>query len=311
MTPTYAKVCYEDAIANDYEQIIVYGSGSYSTFALVGAPAWVTINSTNGRVAFDKDNIDAASIGVWTFTITYLDGAEVAEDQFTLVIEKCVKLNSTSISFCSNESPKTFQFGVEGKTASAFTMDETITGLSLSSGGLLTQSGTGYLDLDITVNYTVDGDNYTETVHITSDNCVADAPAEVEMCETDLKQIVWKNDLGGNESFCFVQDKTYFVKQEKDIRYKNSSREQRFASRGDVWDYVEVLNQQVPSVYIDKIRSLRDSIQAWVADDVADAASYTAIILDPGDFIISQAGEQYFSLSFKFKYAKNKLIQRQ
>jgi hypothetical protein len=310
-SPAYLSYCFEDLV-DTVDQVISYGD-TYTTFALIGAPSWVSIDTSSGHIQFDPSSVDLPTdlLGSHTFVISASDGGDPVFFTFTIIVEPCYELNSDSVSFCTNDSPKTFQFGVEGETTTDYILLTTIPGLSLSSGGLLTYDSSLYINTDIEISYKIGDTTYTKTVHLYADACVIIEPQQTELCEEDLLQIVWRNAQGGNESFCFVYDKTFSVKQEKDIRYKNASREQRFLSRGEVWDYVEVINQMIPSAYVDKIRSLKDSIQAWVASNISNEETYIAIIIDPNEFIIHEVKAQYANLSFKFKYAKNKLIQRQ
>jgi hypothetical protein len=287
-----------------------------STFSIIDAPSWVSIDPVTGEI--DIDNALAVK-GVYKFLVKYsITVGEVTTDyyeEFTIVIDDRSQLNATTFTVCAGADGYTFKLDIQNPLFTIQdcenTGDATIT---ITDDGIVTIPSVAELatgDNTYTIEYSNGFDTFSQTITITKIACPAASLDVFDECGPDPLRIVWRNTLGGDEVYYFNQNKAYSVEQDKGNTFKTSDRELRYQSRGDVYDAVEIITQQIPRSHVAKIRSLRDSIQAWVAPNIDTPSTWIPIILDSGSFNTWDTIEPLNTVTLKFRYAKEKLIQNQ
>lgn len=275
-----------------------------STFSVISPFTWVSV-AVDGEVTLD---ISALVVGEYMVVISY--GGEVPGTiEIFVTIEDCepILLEST-FSFCRNSgdySQQLYPIGVSG----TFALVAPITGVILSSTGLLTIDtdviGTSVFDIDITI----DGEPFTIVMNILA--CATPSTDPLTECNLDPIGIVWINQEGGRQSYWFNQPKEYEIGQSGGQTWINSDKEKRYLNRGRV-EYGVLVNQDfIPELHVTSINSLKNSIQAWVCTDINDRATYRSIILNEDTWIFKRTNDRFFRLSFELKYSIAKTIQRQ
>lgn len=291
-----------------------YEAGA-SDFAMIGAPSWMSINSSTGAISVTGGS---ASKGVYRVVITYkVTVGETSADkfvEFVLIIDDHSVLNSDTFTVCEGSEEYQIQLALKDP---AYTMQdveftETYSDITISETGLVTiQSGMPTGPSVFSIRYNDGFDTFTKTFTINIVPCAAVSANTYTDCGPDEIRIVWRNPLGGEEVYYFNQQKAYSVVQENGSTYINQSRELRHLNRGDVYDEVQLIHQLVPKEHVKKMRSLRDSIQAWVAPNIDDVTTWKAIIIDQDNFPTFNTSEPLNNVIITFRYAKPKLIQKQ
>lgn len=314
MTPNIVKTFIDN---NDFPAPFpftpTYAVGAAS-FTVIDAPSWVSINSGTGQITVTPP----APVGVYKFQIKYsITIGEVTTDyyeEFTIVIDEGSKLNATSFQVCQDVDGFSFQLGVEGKTISGCSLSAGPEQITVSDSGLITIIDIADLDMGdntYTIEYSDGFDTFTQEITITKIACPDATPDTFNDCGPDEIRIVWRNTLGGDEVYYFNQQKSYLVEQDKGSTFVSSDNELKYQSRENIYDGTELIMQLIPKSHANRIRSLRDSIQAWVAPNIDDVDTWIPIIVDSESFTLYDTIEPLINLSFKFRYAKPKLIQNQ
>lgn len=287
----------------------VYPVGS-NTFSLVDAPPTASINSGTGAITFTN----LTSIGIYEFVVAYLNAGSVSQSVFVKVfVNDCGKLNKTDFITCQeSETASLFQLTNEAGTTHTFAKFSGDDEIEVSGSGLITFTHNGSGAKGATITYKIGSTDYFVIVSVTMIECEPITNDQYVECPTNPIGIIWLNSKGGWDSYYFAQSKSYNVAQSDAIDYINYLEENRYATRGNVYEGVECLNNLIPLEHIDKIKSLRNSIQAYImVPNDADGYDFTPIKLDQGNFTTYQTTQEFYSLSFKFIYAKALKIQTQ
>lgn len=294
-----------DAASSDYSPAYpLYAE----VFSLANNPIGVTINASTGLVS-----IGTVVKGEYFIVVKYR--VPLGEGEYTyysdvinlLSIDCTTKLNKTSYVFCKGGP---LQITLSGTTS----IEAINTGQAWAN-----DAGGGVIDVNsdemtIGTTYTMEavfGDETRINFTIKAIDCNASNFIPVTFCEKDGLQVVWKNRAGGWNNYWLIQDKLYSVDQEEGKSFMNINEEELWNSRNNIFDFVEINDLQVPKQNVQLIRSLRDSIQAYIATDITDPLTFVPIKLDAKSFNLYQSSQEYFSYSFRFKYAKRRKVQQQ
>lgn len=286
---------------------VSYPSGA-ENFSIVSPVTGISINATNGRVSI----ANTLTLGWYSIIVLYEIPGETVTQYEAIVnvwVKDCAKdLDKTVFEFCNGETAIL--------TLSSAGTIGTPDFVSVSIGYTLIETNKYELDLSgialndlVAVSVTVDGENKEFSVR--KIDCNANNQISLTDCPNDPLQVVWKNRAGGWNNFWLMQDKGYAVDQSGGKSYINVNDEKRWTSRGDIYDVVEINNQLVPKTHVDLVRSLRDSIQAYIATDIEDPETFVPIIIDEQGFSLYATGDEFYSFSFRFKYAKKRKVQQQ
>ena len=281
-----------------------------SSFTLIDAPAQASVNSTTGVITITA----LISVGVYEFVVSYLNETLTQESLYVkLFVNNCGKLSKTDFITCQgNEEPVFFQLTNEAGTTHTFAKFDGDDEITINSSGLITftYSGTGVKGASIT--YKIGSTDYFVLISVTMIDCDPITNQQYVECPTNPVCIAWLNNKGGWDSYYFAQTKAYSVDQSDAIEYINYLEENRYATRGNVYEGIECLNNLIPLDHIDRIKSLRNSIQAYImVPNDADGYDFTPIKVEQGKFTTYQTSQEFYSLSFKFIYAKALKIQTQ
>lgn len=277
-------------------------------FSLVNNPTGVTINASTGQVS-----IGTVVKGEYFIVVKYR--VPLGEGEYTyysdvinlLSIDCTTKLNKSSYVFCHG-----------GPVSITLSGTSSISAIN-SSYAWATDGGGGVVEINsgemvVGTTYTIEAvftDGTRRNFTIKAIDCDASNYLPVTFCEKDALQVVWKNRAGGWNNYWLIQDKLYSVDQEEGKSFMNINEEELWNSRNNIFDFVEINDLQVPKQNVQLIRSLRDSIQAYIATDIAAPLTYMPIKLDAKSFNLYQSSQEYFSYSFRFKYAKRRKVQQQ
>lgn len=289
-----------------YDTTPTYPDGA-TGFSLLNGPDGVTINSSTGRVEIDSTII----VGDYYMLIRYTigEGGPVQSKIVYLVVKDCSpELFKNSYVICKSGS-QTIKLAGSGVLGTPDFSANSITYTSLGSNQY--SIDTNSLTLNTTYNLSVTVDGVSKSFTLKAIDCASVSLLSLSDCENEPLQVIWKNRAGGWNNYWFMQDKGYAVDQANAKSYININDELKWTSRGDIYDVVEINNQLVPKSHVDFIRSLRDSIQAYIVSDLNDVRTYIPIILEEESFSLYKTGDEFYSFSFNFKYAKKRKVQNQ
>ncbi len=313
ITPS-SQLLYKDD--NDFPAplplTITYPVGA-GTFSLQSAPAWVSINAGTGVI--DIPVPASAVVGVYTFGIKYTASAVDHLAEFTLAIDTHWNLNIDEFKVCENDTAATFQLAYENPETLMSSVSKTggHSSVTISSSGLVTVD-IGALPAGINtinVSYSNGFSTITDTFTVEKLACANVDLNVYTNCSDELIGVAWINANGGYEYYYFGQINSFGEDQSDGKTFVNSDREKKYSTRGDVYDVVECKSTKIPKAHIERIAALRRSIQAFVFTDPADEDTYTPIFIQQGSFNKFQTDQEYYTLSFRFTYAKPKTIQNQ
>ncbi len=158
-----------------------------------------------------------------------------------------------------------------------------------------------------------DGNEYL--IVITKTATCADYSFANKCC--DSTNIVWVNTLGGYENYIFGGIRKVLEINEGDSdTFKTQDLTLKNSQLKNVYDTVVVNTGKVPLSHLEKLKSLRNSIQAWYYNENLPAyyewsSRFTPIILDREGMILSDTKEKIIERSVRFRIAKEINIQSQ
>lgn len=313
MTPKEVRYNNTDTTAKVVSPIYPSGSG---VFALQNVPSILgtpiaTINSSTGVITITSNL--SAYVGIYDIQVSYRILGTDYYRMFRIIIDGVGQLNKTIYVVPREKTtPTYFQLTNEIENCTDFTIfsgDTNFTDLTTSGVLEFTHEGSG--TKVCVVQYKSEGTTLTGIIGVEMIDVAAIGGITYEECPKDSMLLVWLNEKGGWDTYNFVQAKTYEVSQSDAARFINSNMELRYSSRGKVYQGVDVSNQLIPKEHIEKISSLRDAIQVYMANFTDDEWTFTPVIIDQGNYTLYTTEQENRSLSFKFLYALNKVIQNQ
>jgi hypothetical protein len=280
--------------------------GSATDFVLVNNPDGVSIE-TDGRIALS----DTVVFGDYYLIINYTigEGGPAGQMIVYLSVKECEeRLYKTSYTICKSGS-QTIKLAGSGTLGTPDFGEHSIEVTETSDNVFSIDTSSMTLNQVYEIAITVDG--VSKSFTLKAINCTTSSLLSVADCENEPLQVIWKNRAGGWNNYWLMQDKGYSVDQEEGKTYINLNDEKKWTSRGNIYDVVEINNQLVPKSHVDLVRSLKDSIQAYIGTDLNDPLTFVPIILDEESFSLYKTGEEFYSFSFNFKYAKKRKVQLQ
>lgn len=269
----------------------------------------LSIDGETGVITIDWDIF---VLGTFTILIGYTLGGEDFVFTLELTVVDCTpKPIVKKYDLCIGSSYNLQILFSDGNTYSDVALgNEEYIGVSVTSTGLLTieSDGIGEEPFTIIVNY---NEGLSEEITINPISCLVPEELTTTECERDGIGISWVNQEGGRQSFYFNQPKEFGIAQSGGEEYKNTSREKRYYTRGEVEDTVNITQQFIPIEFVTSINSLKNSIQAWAFTDINTSSTYKSIIIDEDTWIFKRTNDRYYTLSFRFRYSKAKVIQKQ
>ncbi len=314
MTPNEAVYNNTDVSAKTLAP--TYPAGSYG-FELLDVPTIfgstpvATINGTTGVLTF-VSNLTLFP-GTYEFIVRYYAPTILWQSiVFRLVIINYGKLNRKVFNLPKvKETPTLIQLVNENETASGFSKTSGDTNFTISSSGLITFTHDGEGAKFMTISYSLAGRTLSDIILVNLIEVDEVVYSDYDECPADAILITWLNDRGGWDTYYFTQNKRYQVSQAGAKKFVNNNRNLIYSSRGSIYDVIEVNNQLIPKEHVEKIASLRNAIQAYKVDFVDDEFVFTSITIDEGNFITIDNDEEFKSLSFRFIFSQNKLVQIQ
>jgi len=158
-----------------------------------------------------------------------------------------------------------------------------------------------------------DGNEYL--IVITKTATCADYSFSNKCC--DSTNIVWVNTLGGYENYIFGGIRKVLELNEGDSdTFKTQDLTLKNSQLQNIYDTVIVNTGKIPLSHLTKLKSLRNSIQAWYYNESLPsyyewASRFTPIILDREGMILSDTKEKIIERSVRFRIAKEINIQSQ
>lgn len=275
-------------------------------FTLGNNPSGTTIEGS-GRVVLDETVV----VGEYYIVVNYTigEGGPAQSKLIYLVVKDCEpELFKTSYVICKSGS-QSITIAGSGTLGTPDFGEHSIEVTETADNVYSINTNTMTLNEVYEVIVTVDGAPKTFTLKAI--NCAASSLLTLSDCENEPLQVIWKNRAGGWNNYWLLQDKGYAVEQSEGKTYITIADEKKWTSRGNIYDVVEITNQMVPKSHVDFIRSLKDSIQAYIGSDLADPSTFVPIIIDEESFSLYQTGDEFYSFSFNFKYAKKRKVQNQ
>jgi hypothetical protein len=292
----------------DTTPIVIDLPDGATDISIINAIPGLTINGETGNITI---NWDVFRIGIYNILIGYTLGGVDFVFPFQLIVVDCTpKPIVTTYNLCVGE---TYNFQIlfsNGNTYTNVAIPSEVTGVSVTSTGMLTiiSDGIGEEPVIVGLRY---GTDLTQDITINPLICLPPTEITVTECERDSIGISWVNQEGGRQSFYFNQPKEFGIAQSGGEEYKNTSREKRYYTRGEVEDAVNITQQFIPIEFVTSINSLKNSIQAWASTDINDNTTHKSIIIDEDTWIFKRTNDRYYTLSFRFRYSKSKVIQKQ
>lgn len=274
-------------------------------FVLLNNPEGVTIES--GRIALS----DTVVLGDYYLIINYTvgEGGPAGQMIVYLSVKECEeKLFKTNYVVC-RAGNQTIKLAGSGTLGTPDFASHSISFTSPGENTYVINTSTMTLNQVYEVEVTVEGEPKTFTIKAI--NCAASSVQNVTDCEKEPIQVIWKNRAGGWNNYWFIQEKEYLVDQSEGKTYINKNDEKKWTTKGNIYDEVAIQQNQIPKSHVNLIRSLRDSIQAYIALDISDPLTFLPIILEEDSFRLYSTGEEYFGVAFKFSYAKKRKVQMQ
>ncbi len=300
--------CYTASAGVDY-WTPEYPSGA-STFSLVNTFSWLTINAGTGELEID---LELLAVGVYVVLVRYnLTEGGTAQSEFKFAVIDCAEqFQQNSFTVCQNTESYSFQLlQPNGEVYNDYALVAPLTGVSINSTGLLTIDSDNIAAGATSATVSFNGGDTFE-VFFYSIACAGISTAAFTECERDSTCIVWVNQEGGRQSYYFNQVKEFKVTQTGSKQWVNSSKEKRSFTKGTVEDAVVVNQEFLPEAHLLAMTSLKNSIQAWVASNISDEATYKSIYLEEDSWTVRKSNSRFFSVSFMFKYSIARLIQKQ
>jgi hypothetical protein len=275
-----------------------------SGFSVLDGTAWLTVDGV-GLVSID---VHSLVIGEYVAWISY-SGETPGFIQLIITIEDCTDyIIENEFSYCVDSGTYEQQLNAVGAVGE-YLLTAPITGITLSTSGLLTINTSLISISSFSVPFTIDGAEFSVSISII--DCPSPTVSELTDCELDPAGIVWVNQEGGRQSYWFNQPKEYQIDQSGGQTWINSDKEKRYLTRGRVEYGLLVQQNFIPIEHVTSINSLKNSIQAWICTNIGDASTYQSIILNEDTWIFKRTNDRFYSLSFEFKYSIAKTIQRQ
>lgn len=275
-------------------------------FTLGNNPAGTSINGS-GRVSIE----DTVILGDYYIIVNYSigEGGPSQSKLIYLVIKDCEpELYKTSYVICKSGN-QTIRLAGSGTLGTPDFGEYSIEATETADNVYSIDTNTMSLNEVYEIVVTVDG--VAKTFTLKAINCAASSVQNVNDCEKSPIQVVWKNRAGGWNNYWFIQDKQYSVDQSEGKTYITKDDEKKWTTRGDIYDAVTVEQKQIPKSHVDFVRSLRDSIQAYVATDITNPATFVPIMLEEESFNLYSISDEFFGVTFKFTYAKKRKVQLQ
>jgi len=300
--------CYtESAVVENWTP--EYPSGA-SGFSLLNNFAWLSINSGTGEVEIDLDNL---AIGVYVILVRYsISEGGTAQSEYKFAVIDCSQqFQQNTFTFCQDSGSYSFQLlQPNGEVYSDYSLAVAKTGVSVSALGVLTINSGSISKLTSSVFINFNSGSSFE-VFFNSIPCASISTASFTDCVKDSTCIVWVNQEGGRQSYYFNQVKEFRITQTGSKQWVNSSKEKRNYTKGIVEDAVIVNQEFLPEEHLTAMASLKNSIQAWVTNDISNKEKYRSIYLEEDSWTVKKSNSRFFSVSFIFKYSIARLIQKQ
>lgn len=127
-------------------------------------------------------------------------------------------------------------------------------------------------------------------------------------CCDNQTNIFWLNRTGGFENYIFTGVKTFEV-DGGDSKSFITDKVLKYSEKTKIYNGKIVTTSSVPKSHVDKLDSLRQSIQAWEYDETT--LTFTEIILDTTSYEKYTTKKKIFDVAIRYLYAEEITIQRQ
>lgn len=300
------KIC--NGAEGDSVNVIFDFPAGATIFSIKNPITGISISSETGVVTINFTTF--TDLGSFILIIEFTVGGVVTIITEEIIIVDCSnKPLVTDYNICIDGEYATQILFSNGATYSNVKLLEAVEGVTVSPTGLLSIATDGVeIPIVIGIKY---GDGLGAEITITVVDCLEPDDIDLTECEKDSLCIVWINQEGGRQSYYFNQPKEFGISQSGGKSYKNKAKENRYFTRGNVGYGVAITQQFVPNEFVQSINSLKNAIQAWVCSNIANEATYKAIIIDEDSWVYNRTTDRYHTLSFNFDYAINKVIQKQ
>lgn len=241
-------------------------------------------------------------------------GAAVHDIPVCIIVQGCLSMPyKLSYEFCINSGNQTRTIKLDKSNPTNFIKTSVEAWSSISSNGVLTiNTSHESISLNTVYNIVFTADSIAYTIQVVMRNCASPTLKSRTDCADDNSfAIVWINQAGGRSSYWFNQNKVYELRISDGKTFINESQELRYASRGEVYDAIDVSQQLIPIQDSELIKTLLCSIQAWRTNNIGDISKWVPIIIDESSTKLVDLSSEFQSVSFSLRDAKAKQIQKQ
>lgn len=129
--------------------------------------------------------------------------------------------------------------------------------------------------------------------------------------------IWWLNREGGYENYTFTGKKVTFELSEGDSSsYKTQALESKYSELNNIYKAIILNTGDIPKSHLEKLASLRDSIQSWIYSETLPLYydtkdRFTEIKVDRQSFVLNDTKERIVQRTIRVLVAKEKVIQTQ
>lgn len=281
----------------------------------IGSPISVGVSPSNGVYNEEEQKIYVTNIGDDTISIidcntkAVIKTATVGDDPFG--VDYC-SVNKTV--YLTNNTDNTVQevflrYSEDGKP---FTYQwYLLVGMSYFPIASATNPTLQVNTLGFTYKCIVT-DQLGETAEdtVTTSACPIPTPdtTPYSNCCDNQTNIFWLNRTGGFENYIFTGVKTFEV-DGGDSKSFITDKVLKYSEKTKIYNGKIVTTSSVPKSHVDKLDSLRQSIQAWEYDETT--LTFTEIILDTTSYEKYTTKKKIFDVAIRYLYAEEITIQRQ
>lgn len=133
---------------------------------------------------------------------------------------------------------------------------------------------------------------------------------EIDNCGKS-KVLTWLNREGGWSYFSFSGVRTFEVKIPQGKTFQNADYIQRYHSRPDVYQGMQLTTGPIPEHALELLESLKYSVQAYMIEEGTPQPVYIPIVIQDGDFTKRKTSDKRFDVTVKFIFAEQVQIQTQ
>jgi hypothetical protein len=133
---------------------------------------------------------------------------------------------------------------------------------------------------------------------------------EIDNCGKS-KVLTWLNREGGWSYFSFSGVRTFEVKIPQGKTFQNADYIQRYHSRPDVYQGMQLTTGPIPEQALELLESLKYSVQAYMIEEGTPQPVYIPIVIQDGDFTKRKTSDKRFDVTVKFIFAEQVQIQTQ